>query len=214
MGEKFLISFMINLLLAVEIILPVLLLLFMGFFVWRLIRKKWVHRVFARFIYKKNLYAREFYEGVGHSIEEKGNKVARPLAYVAMILCIALIFKILWPYVFYQSGTADSFVKGGLTSTFLYMGLIFMGLGISVSLISSLFFIKETRKLKVYGRSIEIYLLSKYFENTLYMILGITLIVGTVYLWFFCLECWCLFSVTLRISLRGLESQSLTSNQC
>lgn len=179
---------MINLLLAIEIILPVLLLLFVGFFVWRLIRKKWVNRIFTSFIYKKNLYVREFYEQVGHSIEEKGNKVVKPLAYIALILCIGLIFKILWPHVFNQIETADSFVKGGLTSTFLYMGLIFMGLGVSVSLISSFFFIKETRKLKVYSRSIEIYLLSKYFENILYMILGITLIVGTVYLWFFCLE--------------------------
>jgi hypothetical protein len=68
------------------------------------------------------------------------------------------------------------------------MGLIFMGLGVSVSLISSLFFIKETRKLKIYNRSIEIYLLGKYIENILYMVLGITLIVGTVYLWFFLLE--------------------------
>jgi hypothetical protein len=188
MGEKFLISFMINLLLAIEIILPVLLVLFMGFFVWRLIRKKWVNRIFTSFIYKKNLYVREFYEQVGHSIEEKGNKVVKPLAYIALILCIGLIFKVLWPYVFYQIETADSFIKGGLTSTFLYMGLIFMGLGVSVSLISSFFFIKETRKLKVYSRSIEIYLLSKYVETILYMILGITLIVGTVYLWFFCLE--------------------------
>jgi hypothetical protein len=188
MGEKFLISFMINLLLAIEIILPVLLLLFMGFFVWRLIRKKWVNRVFTSFIYKKNLYVREFYEQVGHSIEEKGNKVVKPLAYIALILCIGLIFKILWPHVFNQIETADSIIEGGLTSTFLYMGLIFIGLGVSVSLISSFFFIKETRKLKVYSRSIEIYLLSKYFENILYMILGITLIVGTVYLWFFCLE--------------------------
>ena len=179
---------MINLLLAVEVILPVLLVLFMGFFVWRLIRKKWVNRIFTSFIYKKNLYVREFYEQVGHSIEEKGNKVVKPLAYIALILCIALIFKILWPYVFYQSATTNSFITGGLTSTFLYMGLIFMGLGVSVSLISSLLFIKTTRKLKVYNRSIEIYLLSKYFENILYMILGIALIVGTVYLWFFCLE--------------------------
>src|SRR3990172_21042 len=188
MEDKFAISFMINLLLAVEVILPVLLVLFMGFFVWRLIRKKWVNRIFTSFIYKKNLYVREFYEQVGHSIEEKGNKVVKPLAYIALILCIALIFKILWPYVFYQSETTNSFITGGLTSTFLYMGLIFMGLGVSVSLISSLFFIKETRKLKIYDRSIEIYLLSKYIENILYMILGIALIVGTVYLWFFCLE--------------------------
>jgi hypothetical protein len=188
MGEKFLISFMINLLLAVEIVLPVLLLLFMGFFLFRLIRKKWVNRIFISFIYKKNVYVREFYEQVGHSIEEKGNKAVKPLAYVALILCIGLIFKILWPYVFSQIETADSMIGGGLTSTFLYMGLIFIGLGVSVSLISSFFFIKETRKLKVYSRSIEIYLLSKYIENILYMILGITLIVGTVYLWFFCQE--------------------------
>jgi ribosomal protein L40E len=188
MGERFVISFMINLLLAVEIILPILLVLFMGFFVWRLIRKKWINRIFISFIYKKNLYVREFYEQVGHSLEEKGNKVVKPLAYVALLLCIALIFRILWPYVFYQTGAGNSFTEGGLTSTFLYMGFIFMGLGVSVSLISSLFFIKETRKLKIYNRSIEIYLLSKYIENILYMILGITLIVGTVYLWFFLLE--------------------------
>jgi hypothetical protein len=145
MGEKFVISFMINLLLAVEIILPILLVLFMGFFVWRLIRKKWVNRIFTSFIYKKNLYVREFYEQVGHSLEEKGNKVVKPLAYIALILCIALIFRILWPYVFYQTGAGNSFTEGGLTSTFLYMGFIFMGLGVSVSLISSLFLSKRQK---------------------------------------------------------------------
>jgi ribosomal protein L40E len=34
----------------------------------------------------------------------------------------------------------------------------------------------------------EIYLLSKYLENILYITLGIALIIGTVYLWFFLLE--------------------------
>ena len=188
MGDKFAISFVINLLLAVEIILPVLLVLFMGFFIWRLIRRKWVNRFFTTFVYRKNSYVKEFYEQVGHSLEEKGNKVVKPLAYIALILCIALIFRILWPYVFCETGAANSFIQDGLTSTFLYMGLIFMGLGVSVSLISSLLFIKETRKLKIYHRSIEIYLLSKYFENILYVTLGIVLIVGTVYLWFFILE--------------------------
>src|SRR3990172_9852820 len=133
MGDKFAISFVINLLLAVEIILPVLLVLFMGFFIWRLIRRKWVNRFFTTFVYRKNSYVKEFYEQVGHSLEEKGNKVVKPLAYIALILCIALIFRILWPYVFFETGAANSFIQDGLTSTFLYMGLIFMGLGVSVS---------------------------------------------------------------------------------
>jgi ribosomal protein L40E len=63
-----------------------------------------------------------------------------------------------------------------------------MGLGVSASVISSFLFIKETNKFKVYNRGIEIYLLSKYFENILYVTLGIALIIGAVYLWFFLLE--------------------------
>jgi ribosomal protein L40E len=63
-----------------------------------------------------------------------------------------------------------------------------MGLGVSASVISSFLFIRETNKFKVYSRSIEIYLLSKYFENILYITLGIALIIGAVYLWFFFLE--------------------------
>jgi ribosomal protein L40E len=188
MENKFAISFMINLLLLAEAILPVFLILILGFFVWRLIRRKWIDRIFASLVYKKNPFVREFYEQVGRLVEEKGNKVVKPLAYVALILCIALIFKILWPYVFYQRHTANLLLKGGLPLMFLYMGLILMGFGVSASVISSLFFIKETKKFKVYNRSIEIYLLTKYFENILYMVLGIALIVGIAYLWFFFLE--------------------------
>jgi hypothetical protein len=188
MEDNFAISFMINLLLVVEAILPVTLILVLGFFVWRLIRRKWVDRMFASLVYKRNAFVREFYDQVGRLVEEKGNKFVKPLAYIALILCIALIFKILWPYVFYQNHTANLLLKGGLPLMFLYMGLILMGFGVSASVISSLFFIKETKKFKVYNRSIEIYLLSKYFENILHMVLGIALIVGTAYLWFFFLE--------------------------
>jgi hypothetical protein len=188
MEDKFAITFMTNLLLLVEATLPVFLILVMGFFVWRLIRRKWIDRLFARFVYEKNLFVKEFYEQVGRSIEEKGNKVVKPLAYIALILCIVLIFKILWPYVFHESHSANLLLKGGLPLMFLYMGLILMGFGVSGSVISSLFFIKETKKFKVYNRSIEIFLLSKYFENILYMALGIALIVGTAYLWFLLLR--------------------------
>jgi len=188
MEDKFAISFMINLLLLAEAILPVILILILGFFVWRLIRGKWIDRIFAILVYKKNPFVREFYEQVGRSAEEKGNKIIKPLAYIALILCIALIFKILWPYIFYQSHTANLFLESGLPLTFLYMGLIFMGLGVSASVISSLLFIKETKRFNVYNRSIEIYLLSKYFENILHITLAIALIAGTAYLWFLLLD--------------------------
>ena len=175
---------MFNLLLLAEIILPIILIIVLGFFAWRLIRRKWIDRIFAKLVYEKNPFVREFYEQVGRSLEEKGNKVVRPLAYIAVILCIALIFKVLWPYVFYESHSANLLLEGGLPLVFLYMGLILMGFGGSGSVISSLLFIKETKKFRVYSRSIEIYLLSKYFENILYMALGIGLIVGTAFLWF------------------------------
>jgi hypothetical protein len=45
----------------------------------------------------------------------------------------------------------------------------------------------DEKKFDVYNRSIEIYLLSKYFEDILHITLGIALVVGTVYLWFFVL---------------------------
>jgi hypothetical protein len=184
MEDQFGISFVLNLLLVVEAILPVILILVLGFFVWRLVRKKWIDRIFATLVYQKNPFVKEFYEQVGHSVEEKGNKVVKPLAYIALIFCIGLIFKILWPYVFYETHSANWLLKSGLPLMFLIMGLILMGFGVSASVISSLLFIKETKKFKVYNRSIEIYLLSKYFENIIYMALGITLIVGTAYLWF------------------------------
>ena len=188
MKGNFAISFLINVLFVVEVVLPVILIILLGFFVWRLIRGKWINRVFTSLVYKKNPFVSEFYEQVGRLAEEKGNKVEKPLAYVALTLCVALIFRILWPYIFYQGHTAYSFLEGGLPLMFLYMGLIFVGLGVSASVISSLLFIKETRKFNVYHRSIEIYLLSKYFENILHMTLGIALVVGTAYLWFFLLD--------------------------
>lgn len=188
MEDQIVISFMINLLLVVEVMLPVILISIMGFFIWRLIREKWINRIFESLVYKKNPFVKEFYEQVGRLAEEKGNKIIKPLSYIALILCIALIFKILWPYVFYQSHTANLFLESGLPLMFLYMGLIFMGLGVTASVISSLLFIKETKKFNVYNRSIEIYLLSKYFENILHITLGIALIAGTAYLWFFSLN--------------------------
>ena len=188
MPNKFVISFIINLLLLAEIILPILLIIILGLFAWRVIRKKWIHRIFANLVYKKNPFVSDFYEQVGHTIEETGAKVVKPVSYIALILCVALIFKILWPYIFQPSRSASLFLEGGLPLTFLYMGLVFMGLGVSASVISSLLFIKETRKFDVYNRSIEIYLLSKYFENILHITLGIALVVGTAYLWFFVLD--------------------------
>jgi ribosomal protein L40E len=188
MENKFVVSFVSNLLLLAEIVLPILLIIILGFFAWRLIREKWISRIFASLVYKKNPFVSEFYEQVGRYVEEKGNKFVKPVSYIALMLCIALIFKILWPYVFYPDRTANLFLQGELPSVFLHMGLIFLGLGVSTSVISSLFFIKETRKFNVYHRSVEIYLLSKYFENILHITLGITLVVGAAYLWFFFLD--------------------------
>ena len=181
-------SFIISVLLLAEAILPIVLILILGFFVWRLIRGKWINRIFVSLVYEKNPLVNEFHEQVGRSAEEKGNKVAKPLAYVALILCIGVISKTLWPHVFYHSDTAYLFIKDDLPWMFLSIGLIFLGFGISASIISSLLFIKETKKFEVYNRSLEIYLLAKYLENILYITLGMALIVGTVYLWFFFLE--------------------------
>jgi hypothetical protein len=131
---------------------------------------------------------REFYKRVGPSVEEKGNKLVKPLAYIALILCIALVLKTLWPHVFHQNFKANLLLMDRLPLIFLYIGLIFLGFGISASVISSLFFIREAKKIRMYSRSLEIYLLSKYLENILYITLGIVLIIGVAYLWFFLLE--------------------------
>ena len=179
---------MIVVLLLAEVILPIVLILILGFFIWRLIRKKWINRIFESLLYQRNSLVREFYKKVGRSVEEKGNKVVKPIAYIALILCIAVILKTLWPYVIYQSDRASLFLMDGLPWMFLYIGLTFVGFGVSASVISSLFFIRETKKFKVYNRSFEIYLLSKYLENILYITLGIALIIGIVYLWLFFLE--------------------------
>jgi len=155
---------------------------------WHLVRKRWIDRIFANLVYKRNPLVREFYMDVGRSVEEKGNRLVRPIAYIALILCIAVILKTLWPHVFHHSDTANLFLTDGLPLMFLYIGLIFLGFGVSTSVISSLFFIREAKKFRVYNRSLEIYLLSKYLENILYITLGIALIVGVAYLWFFFLE--------------------------
>jgi hypothetical protein len=185
MVYHFVMSLIIGVLLLAEVTLPFILILILGFFAWRLIRQKWINRIFARLVYEKNAFAREFHEHVGRPAEEKGNKVAKPLAYIALILCIAVILKTVWPYVFYHSDTADVFFKDDLPWMFLSIGLIFLGFGVSASIISSLVFIRETKKFEVYNRSLEIYLLSKYLENISYITLGMALIIGTVYLWFF-----------------------------
>ncbi len=188
MVYHFVMSLIVTVLLLAEVTLPIALILILGFFVWRLVREKWINRIFIRLVYERNPLVNEFHEQVGRSAEEKGNKVVRPLAYVALILCVAVILKILWPHVFYRSDAAYLFVKGDLPWMFLTIGLIFVGFGVSASVISSLVFIRETRKIEVYNRSLEIYLLSKYLENILYITVGIGLIIGTVYLWFFFLE--------------------------
>jgi ribosomal protein L40E len=177
-----------NLLLLAEIVLPVTLIILLGFLAWRLIRKKWINKIFTNLVYKKNPLVNDFYEQVGHYVEEQGNKFVKPVSYIALLLCVAFIFKILWPYILYQGRPANPFLEDELPLIFLTMGLIFVGLGVSASVISSLFFMKETRKFNVYHRSVEIYLLSKYFENILHFTLGIALIIATAYLWFFLLD--------------------------
>jgi ribosomal protein L40E len=185
---NFVVSFVIVVLLLAEVILPIALILILGFFMWRLICKKWINRIFASLVYKRNPMVKEFYKHVGCSVEEKGNKLVKPIAYLALVLCIAVILKTLWPHVFCHSDTTNLFLMDGLPWTFLYIGLIFVGFGVSASVISSLFFIRETKKFRVYNRSLEIYLLSKYLENILNITLGIALIIGTIYLWLFFLE--------------------------
>ena len=185
---SFVVSVVIVVLLLAEVVLPIVLILFLGFLVWRLIRKKWVNRIFAGLVYKRNPLVKEFYQHVGCSVEEKGNKIVKPIAYIALILCITVISKTLWPYVIYESDRNSLFLMDELPWMFLYIGLTFVGFGVSASVISSLFFIRETKKSRVYHRSLEIYLLSKYFENIVYIILGIGLIIGVVCLWFFFLQ--------------------------
>ena len=188
MVYNFVVSVVIVILLLAEVVLPILLILFLGFFSWRLIRKKWVSMIFAKLIYRRNPLVRGFYEDVGCSVEEKGNKFVKPIGYVALILCIAVISKTLWPYVICESDRANVFLMDELAWVFLYIGWTFVGFGVSASVISSLFFISETKKSRVYPRSLEIYLLSKYFENIVYILLGIGLLVGVIYVWFFLLE--------------------------
>jgi len=185
---NFVVSFMIVVLLLAEVILPIILILALGFLVWHLIQKKWIDRIFARLVYQRNPLVREFHKQVGPSVEEKGNKLVKPIAYIALILCIALIMKNLWPHVFHHSEAVSLSLTDGLPLMFLYIGLIFLGFGVSTSVISSLFFIRESKKIRVYNRSLEIYLLSKYLENILYITLGIALTIGVAYLWFFFLE--------------------------
>ena len=102
MVYNFLMSFIISLLLLAEVILPIVLILILGFFVWRLIRGKWINRIFVSLVYEKHPFVNEFHEQVGRSAEEKGNKVAKSLAYVALILCIVVISKTLWPCILSQ----------------------------------------------------------------------------------------------------------------
>jgi len=188
MVYHFVMCLIISFLLLTEVILPIVLILILGFFVWRLIREKWINRIFVSLVYERIPLVNEFHEQVGRSAEEKGNKVVKPLAHIALISCVAIILKTLWPHVFYHSDTANLFVKNDLPWMFLSIGLIFLGFGVLASVISSLVFIRETKKFEVYNRSLEIYLLSKYLENILYITLGIALIIGTVYLWLFFLE--------------------------
>lgn len=181
-------SFIIAVLLLAEVMLPIVLILILGFLVWRLIREKWINRIFERLVYERNHFVSEFHELVGRSAEEKGNKVVRPLGYIALVLCVAVILRILWPHIFYQSDSASLIIKDDLPWMFLTIGMVFLGFGVLASVISSLVFIRETRKFEVYNRSLEIYLLGKYLENILHITLGIGLIIGTVYVWFYLLE--------------------------
>ena len=175
-------------LLLAEVILPIILILALGFFMWRLVRKRWIDRIFSYLVYKRNALVREFYTDVGRSAEEKGNKFANRIGHIALILSLAVILKTLWPHVFHYGDSANVFFTDGLPWMFLYIGSIFLGFGVSTSVISSLFFIRESKKFKVHNRSLEIYLLSKYLENIISITLGIALIIGVACLWFFLLE--------------------------
>ncbi len=188
MIQNFVVSFIIVLLLLAEVILPIMLILVLGFLTWHLLRRKWIDRTFANLIYKKNPLVKEFYKKVVPTVEKKGNKLVRPIAYVALVLCIALILRTLWLHVLHDNETSDRLLMDRLPLLFLYVGLIFLAYGISGSVISSFFFIKEAKKIDVYDRTLDIYLLSKYLENILCITLGIALIIGVAYLWFFLLE--------------------------
>ena len=136
------VSVVIIVLLLAEVALPIALILFLGVFVWRLIRKKWVNRIFAGLVYNRNPLVREFYERVGCSVEEKGNKFVKPVAYLALIVCISIILKTLWPYVIYATDRNNMLLMDELPWMFLHIGLIFVGFGVFASVISSLFFIR------------------------------------------------------------------------
>jgi uncharacterized membrane protein len=53
---------MIVVLLVAEVILPIILILALGLFMWRLVRKKWIDRIFASLVYQRNPLVREFYQ--------------------------------------------------------------------------------------------------------------------------------------------------------
>jgi hypothetical protein len=146
MIQKFSVSFVIVLLLLAEVILPFVLISILGFFAWRLVRKKWIDRIFAGLVYRRNPLVRKLYKHVSPSVEEKENKFVKPIAYFTLILSIAGILKTLWPHVFYRSGTANLFLLDRLSWMFLYIGLIFLGFGVSSSVISSMFFHQGSKK--------------------------------------------------------------------
>lgn len=190
MVYEFVVSLMVILLLTAEVTLPFVLILVLGFFTWRLVQKKWIDKIFASLVYQRNPLVRGLHKRVTRSVEERGNKLVKPIAYLALALCMAGILKTLWSYVFVMNDShiAKRSLLEGLPWMFLYIGLIFLGFGISASVVSSLFFIGEAKKEKIYNRSLEIYLLTKYLEKILYIALGIALIVGVAHLWFFLME--------------------------
>jgi len=75
MGNKFVISFVINLLMLAEIVLPILLIIILGLFAWRVIRKKWIHRIFTNLVYKRNPFVADFYEQVAVTLKKLGRRL-------------------------------------------------------------------------------------------------------------------------------------------
>lgn len=171
-----------------EAALPIILILILGFLLWRLTQPKWINRVFASFVYKRNPFVKEFFGQIAQVVDEKGKKIWKKGSWFVYLLCLAIILVSFLPYFPYQDHTVKLFLKEGLPKMFLHLGMIFIGYAVSLSVTSTFLFVKEMKKCKVSNRGMEIYLLGKYLENISYLISGLTLVIGGIYLWFYFLE--------------------------
>jgi ribosomal protein L40E len=175
-------------LIVIESLIPIILILILGFFLWQFAGSELVNFLLATFIYKRNPLVKSFYEQIIQVAEARGRKIARVIRLPVYFIIFIMFLTNFSPYFPYKSQIAESLLKETIPRVSLAFGIIFISYGILLSIIASFVYLGEMKKSKISNRGMEIYLLGSYVGNITKMILFATILVGGFQLWSHCLS--------------------------